>query len=46
MTTSEEDVPPVTAQDRAVVRAGDIVTVDVTANDFHPPATPWNCCPA
>ncbi|MFZ1411462.1 MAG: Ig-like domain-containing protein, partial [Micropruina sp.] len=36
VTTSEEDVPPVTAQDRAVVRAGDIVTVDVTANDFHP----------
>lgn len=27
---------PVTVDDRAVVRAGDIVTVDVLANDYHP----------
>ncbi|HRA07258.1 MAG TPA: Ig-like domain-containing protein, partial [Propionicimonas sp.] len=28
--------PPTTQQDRAVVRAGDVVTVDVLANDYHP----------
>ncbi|WP_395245233.1 Ig-like domain-containing protein [Agromyces sp. MMS24-K17] len=28
--------PPVTVDDRATVRAGDVVTVDVLANDSHP----------
>lgn len=28
--------PPTTQQDKAVVRAGDVVTVDVLANDYHP----------
>ncbi len=28
--------PPTTQVDRAVVRAGDVVTVDVLANDYHP----------
>ncbi|MGV8907388.1 MAG: Ig-like domain-containing protein [Propionicimonas sp.] len=31
-----ESKAPVALNDRAVVRAGDIVTVDVTANDYHP----------
>lgn len=29
--------PPVALDDRATVRAGDIVTVPVLANDYHPP---------
>ncbi|MGB7963101.1 MAG: Ig-like domain-containing protein, partial [Propionicimonas sp.] len=32
----DDEAAPVTTQDRAVVRAGVIVTVDVTANDYHP----------
>lgn len=28
--------PPVTVEDRATVRTGDVVTVDVAANDYHP----------
>ena len=28
--------PPVAVEDRAVVRAGDVVTIPVLANDFHP----------
>lgn len=32
----EDQQAPVTTDDRALVRAGDIVTVDVTANDYHP----------
>ena len=28
--------PPVAVEDRAVVRAGDIVTIPVLANDYHP----------
>ena len=27
---------PVTVEDRATVRAGDVVTIDVLANDYHP----------
>lgn len=32
----DDGAAPVTLPDRAVVRAGDIVTVDVTTNDYHP----------
>ncbi|QAY73765.1 fibronectin type III domain-containing protein [Agromyces protaetiae] len=32
--------PPVALDDRTVVRAGDIVTVPVLANDYHPDASP------
>ncbi|GAA1524348.1 hypothetical protein BJ978_002945 [Agromyces terreus] len=37
--------PPVAVDDRAIVRAGDIVTVPVTKNDFHPDAASFHVLP-
>ncbi|MGI9824000.1 Ig-like domain-containing protein [Agromyces sp. Marseille-Q5079] len=37
--------PPVAVDDRAIVRAGDIVTVPVTKNDFHPDAATFHVLP-
>lgn len=33
--------PPVAVNDRATVRAGDVVTIDVTANDYSPDGNPF-----
>ncbi|MFF2369638.1 Ig-like domain-containing protein [Agromyces sp. NPDC058110] len=37
--------PPVAVDDAAIVRAGDIVTVPVTDNDFHPDAAAFHVLP-
>ncbi|GLU89750.1 Ig-like domain-containing protein [Agromyces sp. NBRC 114283] len=37
--------PPVALDDSAIVRAGDIVTVPVLANDYHPDAAPLHLDP-
>ncbi|SFR75244.1 Fibronectin type III domain-containing protein [Agromyces sp. CF514] len=37
--------PPVAVDDAAIVRAGDIVTVPVTKNDFHPDAAAFHVLP-
>ncbi|GAA1950007.1 Ig-like domain-containing protein [Agromyces allii] len=37
--------PPVAVDDAAIVRAGDIVTVPVTENDFHPDAAAFHVLP-
>lgn len=37
--------PPVAVEDTAIVRAGDIVTVPVTRNDFHPDAAAFHVLP-
>ncbi|GAA1832946.1 Ig-like domain-containing protein [Agromyces salentinus] len=37
--------PPVAVADRAIVRAGDIVTVPVIDNDFHPDAAAFHVLP-
>ncbi|KQM83183.1 Ig-like domain-containing protein [Agromyces sp. Leaf222] len=37
--------PPVATEDTAIVRAGDIVTVPVTRNDFHPDAAAFHVLP-
>ncbi|WP_010203328.1 Ig-like domain-containing protein [Salinibacterium sp. PAMC 21357] len=37
--------PPVAVDDAAKVRAGDIITVDVLANDFHPDDSPMSLDP-
>ncbi|ANJ26698.1 hypothetical protein ATC03_08220 [Agromyces aureus] len=40
-----KDQPPVALDDTAIVRAGDIVTVPVTKNDFHPDAAAFHVLP-
>ena len=38
--------PPVAVDDAVNVRAGDIATVPVLANDYHPDSTRSTCCPS